>query len=114
MVSYNGRRKGATGKRSAPLENGEKPRLIVAGAGGVSYAFRRTTRIKSVTKSNAIKSFIVMGNAPLLTYPRGKPEGRNRLANRSYAKTSRKSSSKSADARMTLTAQGLRIDRLPF
>ena len=64
MVSYNGRRKGATGKRSALLENGEKPRLIVAGAGGVSYAFRRTTRIKSVTKSNAIKSFIVMGNAP--------------------------------------------------
>ena len=68
MVSYNGRRKGATGKRSASLENGEKPRLIVAGAGGVSYAFRRTTRIKSVTKSNAIKSFIVMG-LELTAYP---------------------------------------------
>ena len=36
----------------------------LSGPGGLSYAFR-TTRINSVTKSNASKSLIVIGIAPL-------------------------------------------------
>ena len=41
----------------------KKARLFRQRLGGFSYAFR-TMRMNSVTKSNAIKSFIVMGNAP--------------------------------------------------
>ena len=62
-MSYNRHRKGAVGRRSAPTGLNEKTRLNLSGAGGFSYAFK-TMRMNSVTKSNAIKSFIVMGNAP--------------------------------------------------
>ena len=45
----------------------KKTRLQLDAEGGFSYAFR-TTRMNSVTKSNAIKSFIVMG-LELTAYP---------------------------------------------
>ena len=50
-------------KRSAPANLNEKARLNLSGSGGFYYAFR-TMRMNSVTKSNAIKSLIVMSNAP--------------------------------------------------
>ena len=52
----------------------KKARLFRQRLGGFSYAFR-TMRMKSVTKSNAIKSLIVISNA-LLSRPRSKLKGR--------------------------------------
>ena len=46
-----------------PRQMNEKP-ASCEGLGGLSYAFR-TTRINSVTRSNASKSLIVIGIAPL-------------------------------------------------
>ena len=57
----------------------KKARLFRQRLGGFSYAFR-TMRMKSVTKSNAIKSLIVISNAPF----RGLRIDRHRCSSTAY------------------------------
>ena len=61
---YNEHKEGAVGKRPAPELKLEKtPPEVWELEAGLSYAFK-TTRMNSVTRSNAIKSLIAISNAP--------------------------------------------------